>query len=136
MANCNTLVGIKNITFTFYNCDTNVSIGPISHILSSEELPTIRTCDSKNTDLPGGYTKREQSSAMMKMKVIRDLRVPLAYYQGCAQLSIQVEFLNGLVYTGLDGGVTSDSESDSHEVEIDVTFDSIDELLPAGALAA
>lgn len=136
MASCEALVGVKNIMLTFLNCDTNVKIGPISHKLSSDEIPEIRTCAVKNESLPGGYTKRQEDSAMMTMKVIRDLRIPLAAYQGCWSIDAQVEYLNGLVYTGLSGNVTSDAASDTHETEIEMTFLEIDELLPVGGLAA
>ena len=136
MATCDNLVGIKNVVLTFFDCDTNIKLGPISHKLSSDDLPEVRTCDEQHESLPGGFTKKQQDSAMIKIKLIRDLRVPLAFYQGCASVDISLEYLNGLVYTGLNGGVTGDNLSDSHQVEMDMTFITIDELLPAGALAA
>jgi hypothetical protein len=132
---CDLLVGVKNISLTFFDCDTGVKLGPISHILSSSDLPTIRTCRYKNTDLPGGYVKRETGSPMMEMKVIRDVRVPMAYYQGCVSVSAQVEYENGLLYTGLDGNTTDDSSSDTHEVTLKLNFLEIDEVLPTGSLA-
>jgi hypothetical protein len=132
---CENLIGVKNISLSFFNCDTNVKIGPISHKLSSADLPTIKTCEYKNTDLPGGYLKREQTSPMMEMKIIRDVRIPLAYYQGCASISAQIEYENGLVYTGADGNTTDDSKSDTHEITLALNFLQIDELLPTGGLA-
>lgn len=132
---CENLVGVKNILITFRDCDTDERIGPISHKLSSEDLPTWRACDENNTALPGGYTKRQQSNASGMLKVIRDMRVPLAFYQGCASVDLQVEMLNGIVMTGLQGGVIGDTKSDTHEVEMELSFKQIDELLPPGSLA-
>jgi uncharacterized protein (DUF3820 family) len=129
---CENLVGVKNILVTFFDCDNDVKIGPIAHKLSSEELPTWKNCPWNNERLPQGYTKRQASDAKVQLKVIRDLRVPLALYQGCAAIDLQVEYDNGLVYTGTGGGVIGDTMSDTHEVEMDMSFRIIDELLPAG----
>lgn len=131
---CGDLVGVKNIAMTFYDCNTNTKIGPVAHKLSSNDLPTVRTCGVKNEALPGGFTKRQEDSPMMKLKIIRDLRLPISFYQGCAGITISIEYLNGLVYTGVNGGVTNSSDSDTHEADIEATFTVIDELLPAGAL--
>ena len=132
---CENLVGVKNILFTFFDCDTETTIGPISHEQATEELPTLRTCTWVNEELTGGFTKRTANNATMEVKVIRDLRIPLAWYQGCASISAQIEYDNGLVYTGIDGGVLGDETSDTHEVMVQMTFPTLDELLPSGALA-
>jgi hypothetical protein len=110
-------------------------IRAISHKLSSEELPTWRACAFNNETLPQGYTKRVSSSAGCELKIIRDIRVPLAYYQGCATIDVQAEYENGLVYTGLGGGVTGDEKSDTHEVMLTMAFRTLDELLPEGVVS-
>jgi hypothetical protein len=133
---CDNQVGVKNILITFTDCATGQVFSKISHELSSEDLPTIRACGYTNEALPGGYTKRNLSNAQIELKVIRDLRVPLPYYQGCAGIDIQVEYLNGLVYTGFNGTTTGDESSDTHEVTMTVAYKLLDELLPAGTLQA
>lgn len=133
---CDNQVGVKNILLTFTDCDTDAVYGPISHQLSSEDLPTIRTCAYNNEPMPGGYVKRQVSNAEIELKVVRDLRIPLALYQGCAQVAVQIEYYNGLVYSAVDGTGTGDERSDTHEVTLTIAFREIDELLPAGTLAA
>lgn len=136
MANCNKTVGIKNILVKMTNCDTGEVIPQISHQLATEELPTWKVCTWKNDPLPGGFVRRVASQAGLEIKLIRDDRIPLAYYQGCATWDIQVEYVSGLVYTGTSGGVTGDTKSDSHQVDLNIVFDSIAEQLPGSALAA
>lgn len=133
---CDNQVGVKNIMIRFRDCETNQVFGPISHELATEELPTVRMCAYNNEPLPGGYVKRKVSNASMEMKIIRDLRIPLSLYQGCAALDVQIEYYNGLVYSGVSGTGTGEEKSDTHEVTVMVTFREIDELLPAGLLAA
>lgn len=133
---CENLIGVKNILMTFYDCDTETTIGPISHKLATDELPTWKTCEWNNEMLAHGYTRRIASNASVEISVIRDTRIPLRYYQGCVQIHLQVEYENGLVYTGKQGGVIGDEKSDTHEVAMEINFRFLDELLPAGALAA
>lgn len=133
---CDNLVGVKNILLTFVDCATNEEFGPISHQLATEDLPTVRACGFTNEALPGGYVRRSLSNAQIELNVIRDLRIPLAYYQGCAAVNVQVEYYNGLVYTGVNGSTTGDDSSDAHEVSMTLTFKELDELLPAGTLDA
>lgn len=133
---CENIVGVKNILLTFKNCDTNQIVGPISHQLSSEEIPRIRAYDFTHEDLPGGYMKRKHNNQKLNMKVIRDTRIPLKDYQGRSAISVQIEYDNGLVYTGLEGGVRGDMMSDTHEVELELSFRVLEELLPPGALLA
>lgn len=133
---CENIVGVKNIAFTFFDCETNQSIGPIVHKLAGDDLPTVRACTWKSERLANGFVKRQASEASIEMKVIRDLRVPLSWYQGCVAINAQVEYVNGLVYTGRGGGVTGDDKSDTHEVNLNIVFRTLDELLPSGALAA
>lgn len=133
---CENLVGVKNIMLTFYDCDTETRIGPIAHKLATDELPTIKTCAWNNERMPHGYTRRVASDAGVEISVIRDLRIPLSWYQGCVAIDIQIEYENGLVYTGRNGGILGDEKSDSHEVMLDLTFQELDELLPPGSLAS
>ena len=133
---CGNQVGVKNIMITFRDCETDQVFGPLSHELSGDDLPTIRICPYNNEPLPGGYVKRKLSNDEIEMKIIRDLRVPLALYQGCAAMDIQIEYYNGLVYSAMNGTGTGDDKSDTHEVMVKASFREIDELLPAGTLAA
>lgn len=137
MAGCNKQVGIKNILITFTNCTTGQVIGPVAHELAEEKIPDVRTSRSTSEALPGGYTRLSHGHSNIKMNVIRDLRIPLNMYQdpGVASVAIQLEYINGLVYTGVGGSVTGKDESDTHGVPLDITFDILDELLPDGALA-
>lgn len=133
---CENQVGVKNILLTFTDCDTDETFGPISHELSSEDLPTWRLCPYNNSILPGGFVKRQKGNDEVELKVIRDLRIPLALYQGCADVKLQVEYYNGLVYSAINGTGTGDEKSDTHEVTMTLAFRLIDELLPAGVLSA
>jgi hypothetical protein len=131
---CENQVGVKNILLTFKDCDTDAVYGPISHLLSSEDLPTWRLCPYNNDPLPHGYVKRQPTNPEVEIKVIRDLRIPLAMYQGCSDVTLQVEYFNGLVYSAAKGTGTGDEKSDTHEVTLTVSFKEIDEMLPNGLL--
>ena len=131
---CENQVGVKNILMTFLDCDTLAIYGPISHKLSSDELPTWRLCAFNNDPLPQGYVKRQPTNPEVEIKVIRDLRIPLSMYQGCSDVTLQVEYYNGLVYSAAKGTGTGDEKSDTHEVTLTISFKEIDELLPAGTL--
>lgn len=133
---CDNQVGVKNIMLTFRDCDTDETYGPISHELSSEDLPTWRLCPYNNEPLPGGFVNRQVANAMAEISVIRDLRIPLALYQGCADVTMQVEYFNGLVYSAVNGTGTGDEMSDTHAVALTLVFREIDELLPVGTLEA
>jgi hypothetical protein len=133
---CGNQVGVKNIMLTFHDCETDRVYGPISHQLATEELPTIRACAYSNEPLPGGYVKRILSNAEIEVSVVRDLRIPLAMYQGCSEIGIQIEYYNGLVYSAVQGTGTGDDKSDTHEVAMTLVYREIDELLPAGVLQA
>jgi hypothetical protein len=131
---CENQVGVKNILMTFLDCDTGAIYGPISHKLSSEDLPTWRLCAFNNEALPEGYVKRKPTNPEVEIKVIRDLRIPLGMYQGCSDVTLQVEYYNGLVYSAAKGTGTGDEKSDTHEVTLTISFREIDELLPVGTL--
>ena len=115
--------------------DTETRVGPISHKLATDEIPMWKACEWNPEALPGGYTKRVASNASAEMSLIRDKRIPLSYYQGCASVDVQVEYLNGIVMTGLSGGVIGEERSDTHQVDLEFSFRTVDELLPPGALA-
>jgi hypothetical protein len=136
MAGCDSIVGVKNILMTFHDCSNGQKYGPYSHKLATDELPTWKTCVWTNEAMTQGYTRRTASNAGVEINVIRDLRIPLSYYQGCAGIDLQVEMENGLVYTGKSGGVLGDDKSDGHEVAMELTFRQLDELLPVGQVAA
>ena len=126
---CRNQVGVRNITITFYDCDTGQSYPNISHILANDEQPQYRLCDYANEPLPGGYVRRTRGNNQITLPVIRNQCVPLALYQGCAGVDIQIEHHNGRVVTGLKGTVTGDDLSDGHEVTFTATFLEVDELL-------
>lgn len=131
---CENQVGVKNILLTFRDCDTDNVYGPISHVLATDTLPTWRLCAFNNEPLPHGYVKRVPTNPEVEINVIRDLRIPLAMYQGCSDVNIQVEYYNGLVYSAAKGTGTGDEKSDTHEVAMTISFREIDELLPNGLL--
>lgn len=133
MADCGNQVGVRNILMTFLDCDTDVSYGPFSHELASEEQPTYKFCDYSNEPLPGGYVRRTRGFNEISLMVIRNLGIPLALYQGCGAIDITIEHFNGLVITGLSGTATGDESSDGHEVTVTAAFRQLDELLPAVA---
>lgn len=133
---CENMIGVKNILITFFDCETETTLGPVAHILATEELPMWRNCTWVSEKLIGGYTKRKAANAGVELTVVRDTRIPLAWYQGCVAINMQIEYLNGIVQTGLGGGIAGDNKSDTHEVQLDITFRTVDELLPPGSLVA
>ena len=132
---CDNVVGVKNIMIKFTNCETGAIIGPIAHDMAKDDLPTWRLYPFKIEELPGGYIIKHHSSSKGEMEVIRDLRVPMVDYQGRSQIDLQVEYENGLVYTGTTGGVQGEEMTDTHGVKLSMSFKSLSELLPPGALA-
>lgn len=133
---CDNQVGVKNIMLTFRNCDTDEEFGPIAHELADDTQPVYRLCRFTNEELSGGYVTRTASSPSIEVNVIRNLGVPLALYQGCASLDIQIEHFNGLVYSATAGSATGTETSDAHAVTLTAIFREIDEMLPAGQLQA
>lgn len=131
---CENVVGVKNILMTFTDCQSGRVIGPYSHELATEELPMWRPCTYVSEAMTQGYVKKTANNASAEISVIRNLAVPLAWYQGCASIDIQVEYENGLVYTGTKGTTIGEEKSDSHEVSMEITFRQLDELLPDGEL--
>jgi hypothetical protein len=131
---CDNQVGVKNILLTFTDCDTDAIYGPIAHTLATDTLPTWRLCAFNNEALPYGYVKRVPTNPEVEINVIRDVRIPLAMYQGCSDVNLQVEYYNGLVYSAAKGTGTGDEKSDTHEVAMTISFKEIDEMLPQGLL--
>ena len=131
---CENQIGVKNILLTFRDCETDETYGPISHELSSDEQPTYRLCGYNNEALPRGYVRRTIANEQIELSVIRNLGIPLALYQGCSSVDIQIEHFNGLVYSAVQGTGIGDESSDGHEVTLTLAFRDIDELLPAGTL--
>lgn len=136
MADCGNQVGVRNILITFTDCDSGATYGPLAHELAGDAQPAYRLCEYSNEPLPGGFVRRTKGNNQIELVIIRDLRIPLALYQGCAAIDVTVEHFNGMVVTGNSGTGTGDSASDGHEVTLTATFREIDELLPAGVLAA
>lgn len=131
---CENQIGVKNILMTFKDCDTEAVYGPLAHQLATDALPTWRLCAFSNEAVPGGYVKRTVSNPEVEINVIRDVRIPLSMYQGCSDVTLQVEYYNGLVYSAMNGTGTGDEKSDTHEVALTLSFKEIDELLPSGQL--
>lgn len=131
---CENQVGVKNIMLTFRDCDTDEVYGPISHELANDTQPQYRLCGYENEPLPGGYVRRTLSNEQIELTVIRNLGIPLALYQGCSSVDVQIEHFNGLVYSAVGGTGTGTETSDGHEVTLTLSFREIDELLPAGSL--
>ena len=134
MADCSNIVGLKNCLLTFTNCETGEVLGPLAHELATEELPTIHAYAYTLEDLPGGFVKKKHTSAKMDMKLIRNQLIPLVDYQGRSQIDCILEYDDGHVYTGVNGGVRGEEMSDTHEVTVNLSYKEIIEQLPAGAL--
>lgn len=132
---CPKILGVRNLPIRFTDCVTGTIVGPIIHKLAGDELPQFRVYPFSSEILPNGYSRQFQRSAKIMFKIQRDPRVPLKFYQGGAMLDIQVEMESGHVYTGEGGTVIGEPTSDSLEVEIEASFEIVDELLPDGALA-
>lgn len=134
---CENQVGAKNVMLTFRDCDTNEEFGPIAHELADDTQPTYRLCPYTNEELPGGYVQRTLGSSMIEVAVVRDLGIPLALYQGCSNVDVQIEHYNGLVYSASNGSGTGTDGSDAHAVTLTLIFrGQIDEILPEGQTQA
>jgi len=132
---CDKLVAVKNILMTFTNCETGEVFGPISHRQANDDLPKIRSWEFSLEDLAGGRVKKNHRHAQIEVAVIRNLRIPMKDYQGRSSIDIQIEYDNGLVFTGKGGNQTGEEAGDTFECMMDLSFDKITELLPAGALS-
>lgn len=130
---CEKQVGVRNIFITLKNCDDGTTYGPYVHELASDEQPQMRLCPFTNEALPGGYVRRARGNNQIQLNVVRNPEVPLAAYQGCAELDIVLEYFSGRVVTALGGTHTGEDTSDGHEVSIDAAFAEVDERLVRGA---
>lgn len=129
---CENHVGVKNILISFTDCDTGQTVTSLSHKLAvADEFPTFKTCTRISEALTEGYIRVTAGNATMTLNVIRNIQIPLAWYQGCAALDVQVEFVNGLVYSARGGTVVDADESDSHGVTMALVFKEIDERRPS-----
>lgn len=133
---CDNQVGVKNVVLTLRDCDTDEEYGPIAHELADDTQPVYRLCRFTNEELSGGYIQRTLASPSIEVNIIRNLGIPLAMYQGCASVDVQVEHFNGLVYSATAGSATGEETSDGHAVTMTLIFKEIDEMLPDGALDA
>lgn len=137
---CPNQVGVKNLTLAFRDCENGLpggvgDIRPRTHVMSPDELPKYITTNFTLEGLSAGRVKRTYKNASVELMVVRDLRIPLQYYQGRAAITIQVEHVNGIVITGLDGFVTGVEASDGNDVSMTIEFERLEELLASGALA-
>ena len=135
---CPNQIGVKNLTIAFTDCDAPSpgGIGDVkatAHIMDKDALPEYQATPYKLEGLSGGRVKRSYQNASIKLKLIRNLAVPLAYYQGRAGLDVQIEHINGSVMTGTGGFVTDPQASDGNSVEFTADFQSLTEILPPGA---
>lgn len=133
---CENQIGVRNILLTFTECNTGRVVRNVKHELSTADLPTIRKSEWMNEVLTGGYVRRTHGNASMLLNVIRNTRIDLGWYQGDASISIQIEYLNGLVYTAYDGTVIGEERSDTHDVPLELNFKTINETRPAGDIDA
>ena len=134
---CDNQVGVKNVLITFRDCDTDEEFGPIAHQLADDTQPTYRLCPYTNEELPGGFIQRTLAANQIEVNIVRNLGVPLALYQGCASIDVQIEHYNGLVYSAVRGSNTGTDGSDAHSVTMTMSFqEPIDEFLPAGTTEA
>lgn len=133
---CEGIIGVKNILLTFTHCDSGQTVKNLSHALSSDEIPQVRTVPFKSEAIPGGYTRRHSSYCRINMKVIVNRGLHLSWYQGAASVDVQIEYEDGRVLTGTGGTVSGEETSDMHEANMQLTFrGGVTELLPDGALA-
>ncbi|MGL5736569.1 MAG: hypothetical protein ACRCYS_17030 [Beijerinckiaceae bacterium] len=133
---CDKIIGVKNLMLTFTVCETGQVLGPISHKLATDDLPNIRFTNFKNEPLRHGYSKRIADNATVEVKPIGDERIQSRYYQGDAEIKLQIEYENGRVVTGEKGTVTGDEKTDTFEYSMMIVFPTLEELLPPGALLA
>lgn len=140
MSTCQNQVGVLNLTLGFTNCGgTGVAnggnIAPRTHQMAKDQLPMYITVPFTLTGTTNGRVKRSYDNAKIKVDVSRDLSIPLSYYQGAAAIDYQCEHISGVVVTGSSGFCTGVTESDGDTVTMNLEFATIEELLPAGALA-
>ena len=132
---CENNIGLKNAVFSFTHCDTGEQIKRISHVLAEDDLPEVRMARVSSETLNGGYVKKTQGSPMIKGNFVRDRRVPQEWYEGHASIDVQLEYYSGIIISGVGGTNVAEDGSDTHSVNLEITYRQLDELLPDGALA-
>ena len=135
---CPNQVGVKNLTLNFIDCDNGASggignVGPISHTMSQDTLPSYDSVPYTLESLSGGRVKRTYKNCSVKVDVVRNLAIPLAYYQGRASVDYQCEHINGSTFTGVGGFVTEPEDSDGNEVSMTLVYKELVEVLAPGA---
>jgi len=135
---CMNQLGVKNLTIAFTDCDAPSpgGIGDVkatAHIMNQDALPEYEATPYKLEGLSGGRVKRTFKNCTVKLDIMRNQAIPLAYYQGRAGLDIQVEHINGSVFTATGGAVTDFEASDSNSVSFTAEFGQLTEILPPGA---
>lgn len=137
---CPNQIGVKNVLIAFTDCDNGTAggignVAAIAHDMAQDSLPEYDFTGYKLEGVSGGRVKRTYENAKIKLKIIRNLGIPLAYYQGRASMDVQIEHINGSTVTGLSGFVTDKQESDGNEVELTLEFkpSNMTEVLPPGS---
>lgn len=135
MADCPSLVGVRRLTFSFKDCDTENEWRNVVHKMNGDVLPTVLACNRTTTILPGGKVQvGEGNGHTFTADIQRVSSIPLAMYQGCAAIDVSVEFYDGTVWTLLNGAITDAAESDGNSVALTATFQVFDEVLAAPLL--
>lgn len=134
---CDKKEGIKNILLTFTDCDTEETTGPISHKQPVDaDLPTVMACSYANTDIGRGRVTVAEQSQNLSVTVQGDRSIPMSWYQGCAEIKIQIEWFTGEVWTGMAGQVIDAEASNRTSITMSIIFEEIDIMLPASGEAA
>lgn len=129
---CDKLIGVRNVKVSFTECGTGRSLNNVIHKLGSEELPTWRFVDHVDEDAGDGYRRRKQTSFKGKITLKRNARIPSAWYQGKADITVTVEYEDDSVVVGRHGSPTGETMTDRINVELDCVWDSLTEILAAG----
>lgn len=129
---CANKEGVKNILLTFVDCETGEKISNISHKQPLDaDNPTMIGCAFNNTDIGRGRVSVAERSEQMTLTVQGDNAVPISYYQGCASVTVQVEWFSGEVWTGEDGNVIEPDASNRASITMTLVFEKINVMLAA-----
>lgn len=133
---CDKLIGVRNVKVSFHECSTGREMNNVNHKLGDGELPTWRFTDYVDEDAGDGHRKRKQSSYKGKIILKRNKRVPTAWYQGAASMTVVVEYEDDSVVVGRKGSPVGETMSDRIDVELECIWDSLSEILPTGSVSA
>lgn len=133
---CDKIIGVRNVKVSFRECATGRELNNVNHKLGTEELPEWMFVDYTHEDAGDGYKRRRQSSFKGKITLKRSPRVPTAWYQGAADLTVTVEYEDDSVVVGRHGTPTGETMSDRINVALECVWDTLAEILPAGSIAA